>query len=91
MAKKKLKLKRLKVQSFITESEKEKDITQGLKGGTGNCTGNCGSFIGVTCPEPCDFQSIPLNECTFGCPFTAECVPDTNGCGGSNITDCYCA
>lgn len=88
MASKKLKLQRLKVQSFITESEKEKDITQGLKGGTGNC----GSFIGVTCPDPdCDFQSIPLNECTFGCQFTDQCVPDTNTCGPGGHTDVYCA
>ena len=57
----KLSLEDLKVQSFVTTVEK-----QAIKGGLiniENLTGNCLSFIRVTCPEPCDFQSIPLDEC----------------------------
>ncbi|MEL6562373.1 MAG: pinensin family lanthipeptide [Bacteroidota bacterium] len=56
MKKKKLKLNDLKIQSFVTEERQNL-----LKGGF---TGNCGSFINITCPDPkCDFKSIPLDEC----------------------------
>jgi hypothetical protein len=57
---KKLKLEDLKVQSFVTELNPSSNQT--IKGGL--TTGNCGSFINITCPEPCDFQSIPITECT---------------------------
>lgn len=66
MSKKKLKLEDLKVQSFLTSEDFEE-----TKGGL---TGNCGSFIHVTCPDPnCDFQSIPLDECQYS-------ITDCNTC-----------
>lgn len=34
-----------------------------------DCTGDCLSFIGVTCPD-CDFQSIPLDECNISLRLT---------------------
>lgn len=64
MAKKlKLKLEDLKVESFTTELDK---FTAGA-----GLTGNCLSFINVTCPDPnCDFQSIPLDECDIQAPIS---------------------
>lgn len=72
----KLSLEKLKVQSFVTSEEKEK-----AKGGF---TGNCGSFIYVTCPDPnCDFQSIPVDECLYTLTNCNTCHPYcTVGCGG---------
>lgn len=70
---KKLKLDELKVQSFITENDKDKMDT--VKGGISficgpviisvirNCTGNCGTAINVTCKDGCDLQSVPVDEC----------------------------
>ena len=56
--KEKLTLDDLKVQSFVT-SVHNPDALQG------GATGNCLSFIGVTCPDPnCDAQSVPLDECS---------------------------
>ncbi|MGB3468649.1 MAG: pinensin family lanthipeptide [Cyclobacteriaceae bacterium] len=61
MKKKKIKLKDLEVKSFLIEIPSDSNQTADVKGGW---TGNCGSFINVTCPDPnCDFQSIPVNEC----------------------------
>ena len=61
MSKKKMNLKKIEVQSFVTNLKNGEKDTNNIAGGV---TGNCGSFIGVTCPEPCDFRSIPLNECS---------------------------
>ena len=57
----KLTLDDLKVQSFATSSPEQ------IKGGM---TGNCLSFIRITCPDPnCDFESIPFDECSWcDCP-----------------------
>ena len=81
MNKKKLKLNDLKIQSFVTEEGQNL-----LKGGF---TGNCGSFINITCPDPnCDFKSIPLDECfdpgpgnTYNRPVCSlNCTGDAPGC-----------
>lgn len=70
--KKKLRLKDLKVQSFITD-----DHQKHLQGGF---TGNCLSFINITCPDPnCDFKSVPLNECSDDCPGNTFDVPICSG------------
>lgn len=61
MKKQKFNLDELKVQSFVTEFDKASDQTNEIQGGI---TGNCGTFINVTCKRGCDFQSIPLDECT---------------------------
>lgn len=58
MKKKKLQLNDLQVKSFVTTDDKEKSAD--LKGGA---TGNCLSDI-YTCAAGCDFQSVPLNECS---------------------------
>ncbi len=81
--KKKLKLKDLKVQSFITQAERDSINTAHVKGG--GWTGNCGSAIGVTCPDPaCDFQSIPLDEC-FG---TITVCGDSIVCESAAVNPC---
>lgn len=59
MEKKKLNLDELKVQSFVTELNKEDRSTEAMQGGF---TGDCLSWARITCPN-CDFKSIPLNEC----------------------------
>ena len=71
MKKQKFNLDELKVQSFVTEFDKADDQTNEIQGGRQledhldfGFTGNCGTFINVTCKNGCDFQSIPLNECT---------------------------
>jgi len=79
--KKKLRLEDLKVQSFVTEFNKDSGETLNMKGGwSENCTGNCGTPISWTCGGGCDFQSIPINECfpqTQGCSIA---VCQTGGC-----------
>ena len=79
LMKKKLDLRKFEVKSFITE-DKQKDI----KGGW---TGNCLSFIRITCPDPdCDFKSVPLDECegpedTFHVPVcSGNCTDPSLGC-----------
>ena len=67
----KLTLDDLKVQSFVTSVGGNDN-----RGGIG-ISGNCGSFIGVTCPDPdCDFQSIPLDECTWWTFCGISCPPN---------------
>lgn len=58
MKKKKLQLKDLQVKSFVTSNDPKKDLE--LNGGV---TGNCLSDL-YTCEAGCDFESVPLNECT---------------------------
>ena len=72
---KKFKLEDIKIQSFVTSHDDAQGRTGQLKGGF---TGNCGSDIGITCPEPCDFPSIPIDECTFGaCTGQSNCICNT--------------
>ncbi|MEL6556984.1 MAG: pinensin family lanthipeptide [Bacteroidota bacterium] len=59
MKKKKLKLDDISVQSFVTEFEKDKDKETVMGGVTGNCLSDL-----YTCAKGCDFESVPLNECT---------------------------
>lgn len=80
---KKLNLKKIKVQSFVTEIDKGSNDTNNLKGGfTG---GNCLSVVHVTCPDPsCDFKSWPVDECMW--------THYQNGCPSVQNTDCaHCA
>lgn len=62
MKKKKLNLKNVKVKSFVTSFEEDAKKTGELNGGW---TGNCLSRFGITCPDPCDVQSVPLDECLY--------------------------
>jgi len=63
-----------------------------LNGVVGGTTGDCLSFIGITCPDPnCDFQSIPLNEC-FGDGGGGDVTPgfqEPNPTSDYAYTDCY--
>lgn len=62
MKKKPLKLEDLEVESFVTDIKSSAGKTVNALGGS--WTGDCGSFIYVTCPDPnCDFPSIPVDEC----------------------------
>lgn len=74
---KKLKLDDLKVQSFVTDLNPTGDQTNNLKGGW---TGNCLSFIYITCPDPdCDFHTIgETSEC---CTQWGSCPPCMSGGG----------
>lgn len=63
----------------------EKEMNNVVGGGgeliadEGLFTGNCGSFVNITCPEPCDFHSIPVDECS-----SYTCV--TRACGNTGAT-----
>ena len=69
MKKQKLQLKDLKVTSFVTDEEQ-------VKGGV---TGDCGTPLSVTCGD-CDFQSVPLNECSGAVCVGATLVGGILGC-----------
>ena len=74
---KKLSLKKIKIQSFTTDFSESLKTTGDIKGGL---SGNCGSFFGVTCPDPdCDQDSIPWEECQW----TAG-----HGCPSAEMSDC---
>jgi hypothetical protein len=79
--KKRLKLENLEIESFITNIGSGNE-TINVKGGW---TGDCGSFINRTCPDPdCDFQSIPLNECGQTITICGESIV----CASAPINPC---
>lgn len=61
MKKKKLKLDDISVKSFVTEFDKDQEKETVMAGAA--ITGNCLSDL-YTCAKGCDFESVPLNECT---------------------------
>ena len=73
--KKLLKLEDLKVSSFVTNPDAEQ-----VRGGI---TGNCLSFVGVTCPEPCDVHTVG----DYSCAIDGGC--NTPRCGEGTV-DTYC-
>lgn len=73
--KRKLRLDQIKVNSFVTTPEESDKI----HGGTGNCL----SFINITCPEPCDFHSIG----DYSCPIDGGC--NSGRCAEATV-ETYC-
>ncbi len=76
--KKKLKLGSLKVNSFVTSEEDFSKIKAGAVAGTGNCL----SWAHITCPEPCDLNTVGDYSCWIdgGCD-TGRCHEETIGTG----------